>query len=116
MRNKLEWFFDYYNKKYFKNKLPTAKVKWDKKLLRREDSLGVLSTYRCGCKPKKHKDVYKIYIAKELNFSSKITKQVLLHEMVHLDLKHTNDKTSHGPKFHARMLKLCKQGAMKKLW
>jgi predicted metal-dependent hydrolase len=116
MRNKLEKQFDLYNKKYFGGKLPEARVKWDKKILRREDALGVCISWRCGCKGHPHPDTHEINIATEIRFSGRWTRHVLLHEMCHLKLKHRTDTGSHGPKFQNEMLRLAKLKAFKDLW
>lgn len=91
-----------FNKKYFGNRLPKDMVvefsqarKW----------LGV-THYKRG------RPLY-IQINWKFRFSLSSCMLTLLHEMVHVELPYN---VNHGKKFHARMLKLARQGALKAWW
>lgn len=100
MNADLRYWYWFYNRKYFKGRLPKARVKF-KRIEPRD--LG-----ECLLEDKT------IHIAKELKRWPCIAKSTLLHEMVHLSLSHSNQE--HGRKFQKEMLRLAKKGAFKGLW
>lgn len=110
----LQEAFDYFNTKYFNDRLFDVEVIWSKNT-RLQSHGETLSGY---CKePYSTFQPQKIVISKKHKQSTWIWKLVLLHEMVHLDLfiRGIHDD-EHGPEFNNEMLRLAKAGALDNIW
>ena len=90
-----------FNKKFFGNKLPKDMVV---EFATSRTWMGI-THFRRG------RPLY-IQLDKKMRLCVRTCMLTLLHEMVHVEQPETN----HGKKFHARMLKLARQGAMKAWW
>ncbi len=102
MTNKeLNHWFQHYNKKYFRGKLPKCQVRFRKV---EDNDLG-----QCEMDIK----IPLIDINPALGKWRVIVKTTLLHEMVHISL---SSRVEHGPRFQREMLRLAKAGAFKGLW
>jgi len=94
--------YHHFNKKYFGNRLPKDMIV---DFNRAKDYHGRTAFYKT--RP------LHIQIGWHLRDSNAHVALTLLHEMVHVELP---ARFNHGPRFHKRMLKLAKQGAMKPWW
>lgn len=99
----LEWWYRYYNRKYFKATLPKIHVRFEKL----ESSVFGLTTF-VGNPP-----VIVLSIDNSLKGFTNLSRQVLLHEMVHVSLP---TSVMHGPKFEAGMRRLARLKAFTGLW
>ena len=105
--------FDYYNRRYFGNKLKRIPVHWYRKPQRRYKmtrkswlDIAGRTYYRDG-----HPS--QIWLHWKLRKCPNYAKIVLLHEMSHAALPY---RIVHGPKFQQQMMKLAKKCAFKELW
>lgn len=94
--------YDYYNRRYFGNKLPRSI-----ELVFTEHVRGAIGVTMLSYEPPI------IMIAQSIRHLTTTVELTLLHEMVHVLL---GPRVNHGPKFQNEMLRLAKAGAMKELW
>jgi hypothetical protein len=96
-------FYQFFNKRYFSNRLPKDMPVAFRKI----DTLGNTVIHRQTFRP-----LY-IQVSDKLRFSSRLAMGTVLHEMVHV--AHPK-KRGHRGWFDKEMLKLVKRGAMNGLW
>jgi len=102
----LEDFYRFFNRKYFGNQLPKDMPVYYKEI----DFLGntvIMETAWGTFRP-----LY-IQISEKLRFSSRLSQQTVLHEMLHVAYP---EKRGHRGWFDKKMLGLMKRGAMNGLW
>lgn len=103
----LKRLFNGINRKYFKDMLPDADVKWEK------CSPGLMGECFTTLEPPL------IRINPDLKDWPCMAKLVLFHEVAHLAVHKAYSgkyKGPHGPEFQAVMLRLAQDGAFKRLW
>ena len=106
--------FQYYrfNAMYFSGKLPVENVVviWDK-MISKSDIAGTWITHYDGESEK---------IRMGISFYAKDCEtcvgMAMLHEMVHIKLRHQDIKNIHGDEFQKEMLALARQGAFASYW
>ena len=103
----LDSWYAGYNHEYFQDELPKTVV--ITKTLN-DDRFMALTFYENGA--------YHIALNPKYNFSTKIERENLLHEMCHIRIfvEHDEEFEDHGPKWQACMLELAKKGAFADLW
>lgn len=100
----LRWFKQF-RLKYFPTEFPeNVAVMWEPSLVASEDHAEVVE-FTDNC--------FLIRIDPAIRFSTSWTKQVLLHEMSHLEAWPV---LNHGKKFQAIMQRLAATGAFKDIW
>ena len=94
-----------FNKRYFHNRLPKDMVVRFHDMKNEGDDCG--STQLFWGRPAF------ILINKRIRWSYTLTAPTLLHEMIHVEHP---EWRGHGPRFHKRMFRLAKAGALKPYW
>jgi hypothetical protein len=94
--------YDYYNRRYFKNKLPH-----NAELIFTEHVGSAIGMTMLGFDPPV------IMIAERIRQFGSTVDLTLLHEMAHIKL---GKRVNHGKKFQKEMLRLANAGAMEDLW
>ena len=107
--SRLQHWYDKYNKLYFDGELDTeAEVGWNDELP--EDTLGQTLAFT---EAEGNHSYFRISISTQLLPFVEITKQTVLHEMVHIKL---HPYMKHGKRFNSEMLALAAKGAFNGLW
>ena len=115
MTNKrLKFWFNFYNRKYFGERLPKGTVvSWSSAIRKHEiERTHIHGKTKCsesGCRQsfiRLHSDMQKMQA---------VALMTMLHAMVHLD-GYMDGPDDHGPRFQRQMQRLAKRGAFRDLW
>lgn len=105
---RLDEWFDTYNKRYFRGRLPKCRVVWT---YRKVDFIGRF-LYDTDDPDKG----LLIELSHRIRFVERVARFTLLHEMVHLKQRHIPDERAHGHAFQKEMKRLANAGAFNGLW
>jgi predicted metal-dependent hydrolase len=101
----LKYYYNVYNKRYFRDRLPKdCIIQWADLKYRNANAICITEESK--------KD--KIQISQEFVNNPTVALHFLLHEMCHLKLK--NKTLGHGPIWQREMKSLAARGAFNKMW
>jgi hypothetical protein len=99
--------YEYWNRRFFRGRLPDIPVKWDNKSYSKGGSAWFNH---------ETKQPVKITLNPKYRDSRCVWQATLLHEMVHVEQWKLPEKQAHGRKFKKRMRELAASGAFDLLW